>query len=222
MSVPSPPARAPAGSEESRRGRHLENIQAFSQFVNAQSHGLVKWGGRSGFCVQQAYNAACDGPVGEAADQAVGRTDFESVAFLRRPATRPRFTRHPALLHILEGHGGWVTCVAATPDGRRAASGGFGGTVRLWDLATGECLKVLNCASDWVDGVGVTADGSLVVSLSSDRALRVWRAESGDCLIRLTDVSNAASFAVTPDGSRAVTAEMATLCSSGIWTPFAA
>src|SRR5437660_743714 len=30
---------------------HLDRIRAFSQFVNAESHNLVRYGGSSGFCV---------------------------------------------------------------------------------------------------------------------------------------------------------------------------
>ena len=46
----------------------------------------------------------------------------------------------------LEGHAGWVRCLAfaTDPEGRLLlASGGWDKTVRLWDLATGVCAITL-------------------------------------------------------------------------------
>jgi len=44
----------------------------------------------------------------------------------------------PALLRVLTGHLGAVNAVAISPDDSWLASGGADGTVRIWDLATGQ------------------------------------------------------------------------------------
>jgi WD40 repeat protein len=41
----------------------------------------------------------------------------------------------------LKGHTGMVYSVAWSPDGTKLATGSYDGTVKLWDAATGKCLK---------------------------------------------------------------------------------
>jgi WD40 repeat protein len=36
-----------------------------------------------------------------------------------------------------------VTCLCVLPDGRRVVSGSQGGTLRVWDVETGSCERVL-------------------------------------------------------------------------------
>lgn len=67
------------------------------------------------------------------------------------------------IIKELKGHNSHVNCFLPLPDGRLCSSGSWDGTVRIWDLDTGECLAVLT-SSDWVHTVAQLDDGRLCCS----------------------------------------------------------
>jgi len=124
-----------------------------------------------------------------------------------RPLTSSLTPPGGPLIRTFEGHTDWVRAVALTPDGRFAISGSWDGTLRVWDLESGQSVRTLAGHVHWVTGVAVTPDGTRAISASSDRTLRVWDLESGQSMRTLEghkDRVNA--VAVTPDGTRAVSA----------------
>jgi WD40 repeat protein len=62
-----------------------------------------------------------------------------------------------------------------SPDGKRVLSGGFDGTMRLWDAATGEELSRLDGHADLVYCVAFSRDGRMALSSSYDKTLCLWR-----------------------------------------------
>ena len=57
--------------------------------------------------------------------------------------------------HICKGHTHLVSFVAFSPDGEQLASGSQDQTIRLWDVETGHCLKVLR-ANRLYEGMNIT------------------------------------------------------------------
>ncbi len=95
--------------------------------------------------------------------------------------------------------------MALTPDGRRALSGSADKTLRLWDLETGACLKILEGHTGRVESVALTPDGRRALSGSYDKTLRLWDLDTGACLKILEGhTGSVESVAPTPDGRRAL------------------
>ena len=59
-------------------------------------------------------------------------------------------------------------------DGSRIASGSDDKTVRVWDVATKECVATLEGHTDNVMAVCSLGDGLRIASGSSDKTVRVW------------------------------------------------
>ena len=119
------------------------------------------------------------------------------------------------LIRVLSGHADAVLSVAVTPDGRRAVSGSYDRTLRVWDISTplnaslesGAEERVLRGHERTVNAVAVTPDGRRAVSASDDHTLRVWDLQSGaeERVLRGHE-RTVNAVAVTPDGRRAVSA----------------
>jgi len=54
--------------------------------------------------------------------------------------------------------------------------------IRLWDLHTGQCLRVFRGHSKVVGRLSWSRDQRLILSPSFDRTVRLWSVESGECL----------------------------------------
>ena len=72
--------------------------------------------------------------------------------------------------------------MALSGDGTVVASGGWDGTVRLWEPLSGRSLAVLEGHTGAVRNVALSADGRLVASSGWDRTVRLWEAPSGRAL----------------------------------------
>jgi WD40 repeat protein len=112
-------------------------------------------------------------------------------------------------LRTLQGHSRRVYGIAFSPNGQHLITGSEDQTVRLWDVATGECLQVLSGHDRFVLTVayltgkklGKKLSPNLIASGSDDQTIRLWNALTGECLQVLTGHTGwVQTLAFSPDG----------------------
>ena len=105
--------------------------------------------------------------------------------------------------------GGGVFSIAYSPDGRTLASGHSideynndeFGTVRLWDVETGENIRTLDGHPGGVNSVAFSRDGGTLAIASGSTRLALWDAATGTQKRQLNGYSGSvASVAFSPDG----------------------
>ncbi len=105
-------------------------------------------------------------------------------------------------LRRLEGHKDEVRGIAFSPDGKTLASASSDQTIRLWDVATGEYLRILRDHTDKVLAVAFSPDGRYLASGSADKTVLLWDASTGQLVrtFRGHDLG-IASLAFSPDST---------------------
>lgn len=113
---------------------------------------------------------------------------------------------------LFEERGEVVEACAWAPDGRRIATGGHDGTVRVRAAESGTELTVLTGHQDWIGRIAWSPSGRLLASASDDRTCRLWDVTESRQLTVLRGHDNYVDdVAWSPDEQRIVTA-------SGDWT----
>ncbi|MCB0124074.1 MAG: hypothetical protein KDE58_17590, partial [Caldilineaceae bacterium] len=100
------------------------------------------------------------------------------------------------LIKTLHGHTNVIEAITFSPSNAGAgafspshagadpllASASYDGTVRIWNIETGETIHILQGHTNWVRSVRFSPDGQRVVSCSDDETVRIWSVATGECL----------------------------------------
>jgi guanine nucleotide-binding protein subunit beta-2-like 1 protein len=86
----------------------------------------------------------------------------------------------------LRGHNHFVSDVVISSDGQFALSGSWDGTLRLWDINSGNCTRRFVGHSKDVLSVAFSADNRQIVSGSRDRTVKLWNT-LGECKYTISE-----------------------------------
>jgi WD40 repeat protein len=109
------------------------------------------------------------------------------------------------LRHVFTGHSVPVRAVAFSADGAVLATADTGGTVKLWDVATGKERATLPASSGAVLSLALSADGTLLAVGNEEGILTVWQTATHQQRFRCqAHKGGVLALTFSPDGSRLV------------------
>jgi len=137
----------------------------------------------------------------------------------KKALTQPDKSEPIAVLERkLTGHEYWVASVAFSSDGALVASGAWDKTVRIWELAAGECRRIFEGHTDSIFSVAITPDGKRILSGGNDNYIRVWDAQTGRMLKSWTGPGHSVlSIAALPDSKRIISTGSGNLVALKVW-----
>lgn len=101
----------------------------------------------------------------------------------------------------MKGHEWHVNSVKFLNDGKHGISGSQDWTIRIWDLSSGECIKVLKEQRDSVNEIYVTKDNRYILAGCGDKKIRLWDLATDKCVkIYNGHLDGIASLNISSDG----------------------
>jgi WD40 repeat protein len=146
------------------------------------------------------------GPLRQSVNAVAASLQGSAVALARHGEVEIRSADQPAANgRILEGHRGSVNAVSFSDDGQWLVAGagepGLFGEARLWEVATGKLLKMVQGHKDSVYAVRLSPDRKLLATGGYDGLILLWDVDTGKELQRLEGHSGAVfELAFRPDG----------------------
>jgi WD40 repeat protein len=116
--------------------------------------------------------------VVEMPDEVTGTANADSVKSEPPPAAAPP-SSPPGQLRQFSGHVAAIRGVSFSPDGRSGLSSSADGTVRLWNLDTGEEIRQFTCQSGPLWRIAFSPDGRTFVVGGDGHWVGLWDVKTG-------------------------------------------
>lgn len=86
----------------------------------------------------------------------------------------------------LKGHRRRINSLAFSPDGKTLATCSRNGTIRFWNVSTGQVIFNLKAHKPVVLCVAFSPDGKMLASTGADGTVKIWNVENGTLLKEIT------------------------------------
>ena len=97
-----------------------------------------------------------------------------------------------------------VYSVVISQDGKILACGNGDGTIKVWQLETGEELGIIEGHTNDVISIALSRDGEILASGSYDGTIKVWQLETETELTLQSHFMRVSAIAISPDGEKLV------------------
>ncbi len=81
------------------------------------------------------------------------------------------------------------------------ATGHYDGSIRIWNMETGELLSLIPGHASGVDGLAIWQKGCILISGSEDGSVKLWNSRSGTELASISLIDDHDWVATTPNGN---------------------
>ena len=146
-------------------------VTPFSEFVTSTSHMLSK---HPHLTLQYAANFVSSAAVSRAANQLLSD---ERSTWVRWESKS--LVPDPCLITVDGAPGTKVLCCDASPPFRQVACGYSNGSISLFEVDSGACVREIRGHAHFVSCCHFSPDGKSLVTGSYDSTLRVWHVPSG-------------------------------------------
>jgi len=171
-------------------GDLTDDVAIWEEFWRMKEHSLIhsddKWQTYK-ILLQLAHDHADESPLTKATEDWIKQRNYDWAWMQLDPYDRPKQIPKSACLFVLEGHKSYVHDCVLSEDGKFAAS--VSGSLdykeyslRIWNLESRECVKIMTGHTAPVMSVSVTLDWKIAVTGSRDMTVRIWNIVTGECI----------------------------------------
>ena len=100
---------------------------------------------------------------------------------------------------VISAHDGIIWRLAYLPDGQRVVTGSKDGTVKVWNLDSGEQYVTSMEHESEIKSFAVTRDGTKIISADEDGNIKVWNVKSHELVKEWIHPESSPEISISPD-----------------------